>query len=310
MASLALTAAAFTAVLFLLVIELVAGFAVSPGRAAVGVVVLPIAALAAAAIPGPPRAKALAGAVLLAGGLALMAAFALVERKVAAPLAPPRLLRNRSVASANLVSLMANAGFAAAFVVLSLHVQLVLDVGTLATGLVLVPMAASVAVVAGAVSPRLLPLVGARRLVVGGMSLAAIGLVGLGLSIDDGLSWAAVLPGSVAAGTGYGLAFPAWTVVGVERVEAERQGFASGLLTTTQEVGASVGFAIVVMVAAAVAGDGAAVTADSTADGYRWGVVVAGAMIAVGALFALLTPRRVTAEAPQLGGAVAEPVRA
>jgi MFS family permease len=248
---------------------------------------------------------------LLAGGLALMAAFALVERKVAAPLAPPRLLRNRSVASANLVSLMANAGFAAAFVVLSLHVQLVLDVGTLATGLVLVPMAASVAVVAGALSPRLLPLVGARRLVVGGMSLSALGLVALGLSIDDGLSWAAVLPGSVAAGTGYGLAFPAWTVVGVERVEDERQGFASGLLTTTQEVGASVGFAIVVTVAAAIAGDGAAVTADSTADGYRWGVIVAGAMSAAGALFALLTPGRVTTtEAPRLGAAVAEPVRA
>ena len=73
LASLAFTAAAFTAVLFLLVIELVAGFAISPLRAALGVTVLPIAALAAAAIPGPPRPRALAGAVLLAGGAAALA---------------------------------------------------------------------------------------------------------------------------------------------------------------------------------------------------------------------------------------------
>ena len=53
--------AAFTAVLFLLVLELVAGFAISPLRAALGVTVLPIAALVAAAIPGDRAARALAG---------------------------------------------------------------------------------------------------------------------------------------------------------------------------------------------------------------------------------------------------------
>jgi MFS family permease len=73
LASLAFTAAAFTAILFLLVIELVAGFAISPLRAALGLTVLPVAALAAAAIPGPPRPRALAGAVLLAGGAAALA---------------------------------------------------------------------------------------------------------------------------------------------------------------------------------------------------------------------------------------------
>ena len=73
LAALAFTAAAFTAVLFLLVIELVAGFAISPLRAALGVSVLPVAALAGAAIPGPARARALAGAVLLAGGAAALA---------------------------------------------------------------------------------------------------------------------------------------------------------------------------------------------------------------------------------------------
>jgi MFS family permease len=73
LAALACTAAAFTAVLFLLVIELVAGFAISPLRAASAVTVLPLAALAAAALGGPPRARAPAGALLLSGGAAALA---------------------------------------------------------------------------------------------------------------------------------------------------------------------------------------------------------------------------------------------
>jgi MFS family permease len=73
LAALAFATAAFTAILFLLVIELVAGFAVSPLRAALGVSILPVAALAAAALPGAPHARALAGALLLAGGGAALA---------------------------------------------------------------------------------------------------------------------------------------------------------------------------------------------------------------------------------------------
>jgi hypothetical protein len=55
------------------VIELVAGFAMSPLRAALGVTVLPLAALAGAAVPGDARPKALSGAVLIAGGAAALA---------------------------------------------------------------------------------------------------------------------------------------------------------------------------------------------------------------------------------------------
>lgn len=73
LASLALTSAAFTVVLFLLVLELVAGFAIAPLRAALGVSVLPVAALAASAIRGDATARAAAGGMLIAGGAAALA---------------------------------------------------------------------------------------------------------------------------------------------------------------------------------------------------------------------------------------------
>src|SRR4051812_1125469 len=72
-AALALVAAALTAVLFLLVLELVAGFGVEPIAGAAAVSLLPFAAIASSRIPGPPRERTIAGALLLASGTAALA---------------------------------------------------------------------------------------------------------------------------------------------------------------------------------------------------------------------------------------------
>jgi MFS family permease len=208
---------------------------------------------------------------------------------VRSPLAPPALIANRSVSSANLVSLAANGAFAGAFVLVSLHLQLVLDLGAFATGLVLVPMALAVAVGAGSLSSRLVARLGARAVIAAGMATAAAGLAGLGLALDESLAWALVLPGSVAAGLGYGIAFPAWTVVGVEPVPDERQGVASGLLVTTQEVGAAVGFAVMVAIPSALAGGAA--SSDAIAAGHRWAMLAAAVIATAGAVLAALVPR-------------------
>jgi hypothetical protein len=71
--ALALVSAALTGVLFLLVLLLVSGWSVSPLEAAAAVSVLPVAALAGSRIPGPPRARAAGGAVLLGAGVAALA---------------------------------------------------------------------------------------------------------------------------------------------------------------------------------------------------------------------------------------------
>ena len=72
-ATLALVSAALTGVLFLLVLLLVTGWSTTPLAAAATVTVLPIAALAAARIPGEPTTRAAAGALLIAGGVGALA---------------------------------------------------------------------------------------------------------------------------------------------------------------------------------------------------------------------------------------------
>jgi MFS family permease len=71
--ALALVSAALVGVLFLLVLLLVTGWSVTPLAAAAAVSVLPVAALAASRIHGPPRVRASAGAALVGGGVLALA---------------------------------------------------------------------------------------------------------------------------------------------------------------------------------------------------------------------------------------------
>ncbi|MGZ5360139.1 MAG: MFS transporter [Solirubrobacterales bacterium] len=71
--ALALLSAALTAVIFLVVLLLVSGWSVDPLVAALAVSVLPVAAIAAARIPGEPETRAIAGCLLVAGGVACLA---------------------------------------------------------------------------------------------------------------------------------------------------------------------------------------------------------------------------------------------
>jgi hypothetical protein len=71
--ALALLSAALVGVLFLLVLLLVTGWSVEPLAAAAAVTVLPLAALLSARVKGPPRVRAAAGALLVAGGVLALA---------------------------------------------------------------------------------------------------------------------------------------------------------------------------------------------------------------------------------------------
>jgi MFS family permease len=214
------------------------------------------------------------------------------------------------------VSVAGIAAMAPAWVVLSLHLQLVHGLGALAAGLLLVPAAAAIAGGSGSLAPRLLRRYSRRSLVIAGMVVCAVGMLALALSLDDAVAWGWTVPGGFLAGLGYGLAFTAWALVGVDDIPQGHQGIASGLLVTSQEVGAAVGIALAVAFAAyAGAEDGA--SPDHLANGYRIAVLCLVVIAAMGAVVAWLLPRggvpaperNVPAEAA-LGAVAGEPVRA
>jgi MFS family permease len=72
-AALALLSASLTAVIFLVVLLLVSGWSIEPLAAALAVSVLPVAALISSRLPGNPQTRAIAGCLLVAGGVGCLA---------------------------------------------------------------------------------------------------------------------------------------------------------------------------------------------------------------------------------------------
>lgn len=222
------------------------------------------------------------GLILLA--LALIGVFVWVESKVDTPLMPIPVFWRRSTGGANLVSLLANTALGPTFVIVALYMQETLGFTATQTGLGLLPMATAFTLASALVGPALIAKVGTKPVVLGGMILFIAGLATLGVSLSADASWAAsILPGTVVAGIGYGIAFPAWTVAGIEGVEAADHGLAGGMLTTTQEVGSAVGLAVGVAVSVAVL-----VSGGTSAQGASSAILVSACIVLVGLISAAI----------------------
>ena len=220
---------------------------------------------------------------LIALSLGILSLFVWVESKVEFPLMPLPIFWQPMTGGANLTSLLANTALGPTFVVVALYMQEVLGFTATQTGLGLLPMASVFTLASAWAGPALISRLSTKPVILGGMTLFIAGLALLGLSLTAEASWAAsILPGTLLAGIGYGVAFPAWTVAGIEGVDASDHGLAGGMLTTTQEVGSAVGLAVGVAVSIAVVAGGG-----SSAQGFSDAILVSTGMVLAGLLCAL-----------------------
>lgn len=238
------------------------------GLTVVGGLVLLVYALEGTTEHGWGSARTL---VLLGIAAAVLAAFAAIERVSSRPLVPPETWRSRSLVSAAVLVLGATGILVGTFFLNTFYLQEQLDASALETGLAFLPLALLIGVAAHAVS-HLLPRLGARVVVVAGMVLVAGGSLLLSGAPENGSYAADVLPGFVLLALGVGLVFPTVSIVGLGDVAPEKAGLASGLLTTSHEIGAALGVAVLSAVAASAGA--------SIADGYQDGFLVAAAIAA------------------------------
>lgn len=168
--------------------------------------------------------------------------------------------------------------------IVALYMQETLGFTATRTGLGLLPMAAAFTLASAWGGPALIARVGTKPVVLGGMILFIAGLATLGVSLSaDASLVASILPGTVIAGIGYGIAFPTWTVAGIEGVEAADHGLAGGMLTTTQEVGSAVGLAVGVAISVAVVASGG-----TAAQGSSSVILVLACLVTVGLISAAM----------------------
>ena len=154
--------------------------------------------------------------------------------------------------------LLGPAAMMSAFYFLTQFIQIVLGFGPLATGLAFLPMAGSMFAMTRVV-PRLLPKIGPRPLALIGAPLMIAGLAWLTqLSTTSGYAGALLGP-MILLGLGGGLTFVPLTPVIMGSVQPREAGAASGVLQTMQQIGATLGLAVLIAVfGAAVGPDGAA----------------------------------------------------
>jgi EmrB/QacA subfamily drug resistance transporter len=182
-----------------------------------------------------------------AAGVVLLAAFLVIETHAEQPVVPLRLFADRARAGAYLNMLLLAAAMFGMFFFLVQFLQNTLGFSPLRAGLAFLPMTLPLFVIAR-LAPRLVPRFGTRRLILCGLPLILAGMLWLTrLSAESGYVSGALGP-MMLFGLGAGLVFLPVTLTILSGVPRADSGAASGLLQTTQQVGGTLGMAVLVSV--------------------------------------------------------------
>ena len=180
----------------------------------------------------------------LAAGAALGVVFAVWQGRAAHPLLPPRVVLDRNRGGAYLSMLIAAAGLFGTFLFLTYYLQQTLGYSPLVTGVAFLPISAGLVVASNVSTIVLMPRVGPRPLVTSGMLAAAGGAAWLAqLGPHTGYA-AGVLGPLVLAGLGLGMVIAPVINTGTFGVAPQDAGVASATVTVGQQLGASVGTAL------------------------------------------------------------------
>ncbi|MGC4174662.1 MFS transporter [Demequina sp.] len=239
---------------------------------------------------------------LLAAAAILLVGFVLMERRSPNPLLPLRIPLDRVRGGSYLTFLVVGAGLTAMFLFLGFYLQIVLGYSALKAGMHFLPFSVVIILTAGVVA-RVLPKVGPRPLMVAGLLIAAVGMLLLLRTTPEDQYWTHVFPSMVIIPLGMAFVFIPTSSTALIGVEARDAGVASALLNTSQQVGGSIGLALLstlALTAQANSIDELGLTADgyphpeSLVAGYHVGYLWGAVLLVIGALiaFALVRVKR------------------
>lgn len=237
---------------------------------------------------------------MLAGAAVLLVAFVLWQRRAAHPLLPLKIVLDRNRGAAYASVLISGAGMFGIFLFVTYYLQASLGFSPIQTGLSFLPMIAMLVLAAQLGTNIFVPRFGPKIMVPLGMIIAMVAMIML-TRLDLDSSYAAnVLPALMLMGFGMGTIMPASMQTATLGVDREFAGVASAMVNTSQQVGGSIGVALLNTLAATAAADylasNAPVTAEvaanaaiaSYATAYWWGA----GFFAVGAVVSALLFRR------------------
>ncbi|BFV57315.1 MFS transporter [Kitasatospora sp. CMC57] len=234
------------------------------------------------------------GCLLL--GVVLLVVFALFERRTTHPLLPVHIVGDRNRGGAAIAVGMAMIGMFGLFLFLTYYLQVIKGYSPVMAGVAYLPMTAAIVLSATGIAARLMTRVPSRNLVVPGLLLGASAMAWL-TQLEVGSSYVTmVLPAELLLGSGMGLIFMPTMSLATLGVAPSETGAASAIINTAQQVGGSIGTALLNTIAASItatylvtrnAAD-PAVRAAGAVHGYAMATVVAMGIMLAAAVIAFL----------------------
>lgn len=224
--------------------------------------------------------------------LVLLGLFVIIELKSQSPMVDFAIFRYSRLTAANLITLLFAACIGSTLFLLTLYMQQVLGYTALEAGLALLPFEFAT-IFAATVSARMVTKFGVRAVVPVSCTIFMAGLLLLSRVETNSAYLIGLLPGTFLFGLGLtGTGIPL-TIAAVSGVPPTRAGLASGLINTTQQVGISVGLAIVSTVAAATTASASPLLSSSAAlvSGFQVGFLTAAGFAGTGVILALVLLR-------------------
>ncbi len=185
---------------------------------------------------------------LLAGSVALIAAFFVIELRSKAPLLPLRIFRLRTLSASNLSGLLMGGAIFSQFFLLTLYMQQVLHYSALKTGVAYIGLTLTI-IAFSAVAQGLVTRIGVRRVLPAGLVLSTVALVLFARLPVHGQYFTDLFPAFIISGLGLALAFVPMSIGALTGVSSADAGVASGLINTNQQIGGAIGVALVTTIA-------------------------------------------------------------
>jgi hypothetical protein len=241
---------------------------------------------------------------LVASGV-LLASFVAAERSVRFPLLPLHVITHRARGGAYLSMAVLGAGMFAVFLFMTFYLQDNLGYSPLKTGLGILPLTVAIVIAAPLIQTRILPRVGARAVIVSGMAFGLTGMI-LFTRLTVGGSYAGqVLPALIPTGIAAASIFSSVVATATLGVGPAEVGIAAALVSTAQQIGGSIGAALLSAIFAAATASYRSnhphqpdIVASASVHGYAIGFAAGAVFFGVGLVLALtLLPSRRAAQA-------------
>ena len=184
----------------------------------------------------------------LTAAVVLLVSFVFIESRSPHALMPLRIFRNRNRSAANLIMLCIGTAMFGMFFFLTIFVQTVWGYSALKSGIAFLPMVATIMVMAG-VSAQLVPRIGARPLLIAGSAIAAGGMFWLSRITEHSTYTTGLLGPLIVTAAGLGMLFMPVTLIALSKVPDRDAGLAASLPNVGQQVGGSIGLALLGTVA-------------------------------------------------------------